>query len=321
MSPQNNVTVQIGNGVFITNEGNYNGGNASVFYYSFSTKMVSGDRFQPANGRPLGDVCQSMLIYNNNGYVVVNNSGKIEVVNPVNFKSSATITGLQSPRYILPVSSSKAYVTDLYANAVSIINLNSNTVTGKIPCAGWTEELTLSGNHAFVCNIRKSYVYMININTDMIDDSVKVNASPVCIHADKNGKLWVLCNGDTSQHSLPALCRIDPNTKQTEVTFNLKNAASPSRLRFNSTLDTLYYLNNGIYQLPVLSSSLPSSPLVSQGTSLFYGLGIAPVSGNIYVSDAIDYVQNGNIYIFNSATGKQLSTFKAGVIPGDFCFY
>jgi hypothetical protein len=53
---------------------------------------------------------------------------------------------------------------------------------------------------------------------------------------------------------------------------------------------------------------------------LFYGLDIDPVTGNIFVSDAVDYVQNGWVYKYNQVNAALLNRYSAGLIPGSFCF-
>jgi len=58
-----------------------------------------------------------MTIQGNNAYIVVNNSGKIEVVSRNDLKSVAIINGLVSPRYISFVNEKKAYVTSLYSDS------------------------------------------------------------------------------------------------------------------------------------------------------------------------------------------------------------
>jgi hypothetical protein len=40
----------------------------------------------------------------------------------------------------------------------------------------------------------------------------------------------------------------------------------------------------------------------------------------IYVSDAIDYVQKGKVYIYKP-DGILSNSFSAGIIPGEFYFY
>ncbi|MBK7667943.1 MAG: hypothetical protein IPJ32_11760 [Sphingobacteriaceae bacterium] len=180
--------VSFGSGfkVFITNEGNFGTNNASVSMYEPRSEQVVNDIYKTQNNNAaLGDVCQSMTKINNKYYVVVNNSGKIAVVNSSDFKVITNITGLQSPRHILPVTFSKAYVSDLYANAISIIDLNTNTKTGSILCSGWTEQMVLIYNKAFVTNNNSGYTYVINTITDQITDSIYVGKFGGSIVMDK----------------------------------------------------------------------------------------------------------------------------------------
>lgn len=308
------------NAVYIINEGNFQFGNASVSYFADGMTHAVEDLFQPANNRPLGDVCQSMYLFNNKSYVVLNNSSKIEVVNQNNFVSDAVITGINSPRYFLPVSKSKAYITDLYSNKISIANLSNNTIIGTIACAGWTEEMALAFGKAFVTNQKSNKLYVINTITDVITDSILIGYGSNSIVEDKNGKLWVLCSGSASSNEKASLHCINAINHSVERTLMFNNSTElPYKLAINGSSDTLYYLNKDIYRFGITDTNLPTTPFIAQNSRKFYGLGINPNNGHVYVADAIDYVQRGKVYIYKP-DGMLFTSFLAGIIPADFYF-
>ncbi len=303
--------------VYITNEGNFQFGNASVSYYNPEQNQIVEDVFKANNNQNLGDVCQSIAYFNEKFYLVVNNSHKIEVVNSGTFKSCGTISGLNSPRYFLPVNNQKGYVTDLYDNQISIVDLNSNSVTGHIPCTGWTEELMMISGKVFVTNPYRDKLYVINTLTDQISDSISIGYASNSLKEDKFGRIWVLCAGNSTISG--GLYCINPSTNVVEQSLPFSSTSNPCRLRMNATNDTLYWLNNGIYRMSITATVTPTAPFIAQSGVNYYGLGIDPSTNEIYVSDAIDYVQKGMIYRYQS-NGTLIHTFRAGISPGDFYF-
>ncbi len=308
------------NGVYISNEGTFQFGNASVSYYNPNDNSIGEDIFKTVNNRPLGDICQSIYFIQNKAYVVVNNSNKIEVVNAQTFASEGTINGLVSPRYFLPVSNNKAYVTDYNANTIAIINLANNIITGQIQCPGWTEELCMSLGKVYVTNKKRKYLYIINPVSNKIQDSIFLNDGASCIKEDKNGKLWVLCGGDPSNNIKASLQVINPSTDLIETTYTFPNKAdSPWRLKMNGNNDTLYFLNKGVFRMSINNNVLPTIAFIEEGLRNYYGLGVHPSNGDVYASDALDYVQKGIVYRYRS-DGNFVTSFKGGISPGDFYF-
>lgn len=314
------VSLSGGHKVYVTNEGKFGDNNASVSLYDPGSGQLISDLYKTQNNNAvLGDVCQSMVKYNNNFYVVVNNSGKIVVVNADDFKLKGTITGLTSPRYILHITFQKAYVSDLYANAISVIDLNNNVKTGSIPCSGWTEQMVLIYNKAFITNLKTNYVYVVNTTNDQIMDSVNVGINAGSILIDKNSKIWVLSTGDKTISIPGKLSRIDPVSLQVELTLPFAITDVPQLLCTNAGKDSLYYLNSHIYRMDITNGNLPTSSFINNSGNKFYGLSINPFDHTVYVSDAIDYIQKSNIMIYDP-NGQLKSTFKAGINASGFYF-
>ncbi len=304
--------------VFVVNEGKFGGGNATISLYNVATAEVSKEFYQAQNNNEkLGDVAQSMTRIGYKYYIVVNNSKKI-VVCDKDMKKISEIVSPLSPRYILAVDDNKAYVTDMSAGSIHIVNLSSNTISGEITCKGWTEDLVKVGNEVFVLNETTGKMYVINTATDKITDSLFVGDTPVNVDLDKNGKLWVLSQGDFVAAG-GQLWKIDPASRSVELKLPFTTSDFPSSLCMNKTKDTLLYLNNGVWRMPVSATAKPGAAFISPGTRMFYGLGVNPANYSIYVSDAIDFSQASTIYIYDNA-GNEKSFFKAGVNASSFYF-
>lgn len=308
-------------GVFIVNEGNFTRGNASLSFYDMEMETVSNQVFQAANNRILGDVAQSMLIIDTLGYVVVNNSGKIEVIDIQTFENTATITGFVSPRYMALGKRNMAWVTDLYSNTIQIIDLTNNAITNSIGNGKTTEQIITAAQKVFVANWSYSNtIQVFDIETFELLKTIEVAPQPNSMVLDKDGKLWILSDGATAWKSGAALSRIDTETLQVERELPFANENdSPTRLTTNANADSLFFLNHGVFAMSINAGILPEAPLIPEGEKLFYGLGVDPSNSQIYVSDAIDYEQQGQVYRY-SPQGVLIDSFKAGVIPSFFCF-
>lgn len=315
-------------GIFIINEGNFNWGNASVNFIDKQSDSVYSNIFEKANNCKLGDVAQEMKVFGDKGYIVVNVSNKIEVVDLEKFTLQTTITGLNSPRSIRFVNSRKAYVTNLLGD-ISVVDLNTNSVTGKISTANWTENMVLYDKYMYVSaigkysdpnSVRRAKILVIDTDKDAIVDSIKSGKEPMGIVIDRKEKVWVLCTGGFDNFEAPSLIRIDPVLRIVEKTFTFQGEGVPSRLCINETGDTIYFLRNGVYKMPVTSQEIPAQPFIAANGRLLYGLDIEPSSGDIYTSDAVDYVQDGWVYRYNEKNGQLIESYKAGRIPASFCF-
>jgi hypothetical protein len=310
-----------GNGVFLVNEGNFMGGNGSLSFYSYDSSKIYNDLFAAVNGRPLGDVPNSMEINGDMAYIVVNNSGKIEVLKKNTLESVATIAGLISPRNIAFVSSSKAYVTSMYSDSLIIVDLDNNSVAGYIDIRRSSESIVVAGDKAYIANWVGGHEVMVVDNiTDEVVDSVEVGIEPESMVLDRNNMLWVLCNGGWTRENFAELDGINTSTNILEKHLVFPDIQdSPSCLRINGTGEKLYYLESGVREMNITSSELPAGVLIPESGNYFYKLGINPSSNDIFVTDAVDYQQNGYL-LYHDPDGTLVSDHPADIIPGFMCF-
>ena len=317
----------ISKGVFIINEGTFTFGNASLSLYNPDSQKVENDIFNRINNRPIGDVFQSMTLYNDKYFCVVNNMQKIEVLNSKTLKTEAVIEGMNAPRYFLPINTSKAYVTDLYAKGIWVVNPVTYQLLKKIDyhanidtaLNAWTEQMALHYNEVFVCAPRQKEVVVINTNNDEIVKTIPLQAQPQWIQKDKNNNIWVLCDGSIDNKNSYLYC-INPETKNIlkSLMFDSKTTAV-SELKINAAGDVLYYIYKDVYKISIDDNSVSQTSVIQADSKLFYGLGIDPQNSEIYVSDAVDNIQPGYVFRY-SATGELKHQFQVGVSPGEFLF-
>jgi YVTN family beta-propeller protein len=233
-----------------------------------------------------------------------------------------------SPRYIHFVNSRKAYITDLYAKAITIVDPVRLVITGRIDVNNHsatgnqhsTEQMVTYHNFVFTnCWSNDNKILVIDTQTDRLADSIEVKQQPVGIVLDKNNKLWTLTDGGGKNPESPALVRIDAGSRLIEKVFLLKPGTRSTRICMNGTADTVYYISNDVWQIPVNARNLPNSPFIQANSKLFYGIAIDPETSEVYISDALDYSQNGMVYRY-SPKALPLDTFKVGINPGAFCF-
>lgn len=317
-------------GLFIINEGNFQYGNSTLSFYNPETKEVKNEVFFRANAMKLGDVAQSMTISGDIAWIVVNNSHVVFAINTTTFKEVGRIINLTSPRYIHLVSKNKAYITQLWDNRIFIVNPSKLEITGYINCPnmtmenGSTEQMVQKGKYVYVnCWSYHNKILKIDTDTDKIVGELEVGVQPSSLVIDANGKLWTITDGGFENspfgYDSPTLMRIDPDNMSIEEVFYFSLGDSPSEIKINGDGTRLYWINKDIWEMDINANSLPDEPFLEDKGTLYYGLTICPFSGDVYIADAIDYIQQGKIYRYDSDR-HLIDEFYTGIIPGSFCW-
>lgn len=327
-------TGSTGQYAFVINEGNYTSGLGSVSRFDKNSKAIIADIFASANRNAvLGSVVQSMTVVDTLGYVVVNNSNKIEAVALPSFKSKATITGLNQPRYLTRsvANPRKAYVTEWLggpypapytAGRVSVLDLITNkvtstvTVASNLPVGINPERMVATAGNIYVANSGSPFLTIINDASGAVSGTITLPSPASDIVVDKNGALWILCLSDYVNQ--PAtLKKFTPSTGMSQA-FPLPSVGSGGGLRISPDGQQLYYsYNAGEYRMNITDSALPTTPLIQRD---FYGFNIDPVTGQLYGTDALDYAKPG-LLVRYQPNGTLIDETPVKVSPNGVVFY
>ncbi|MDE6022621.1 MAG: YncE family protein, partial [Muribaculaceae bacterium] len=324
--------------LIVVNAGNFTYSNASITLWN-KENGASNEVFFKANDFKLGDVAQSATVHGNQTWIVVNNSNVIFIVDTETFKEVGRIDeGLTSPRYVHFVSDNYAYVTQMYCNQIAVVNTKTLRIIGymNIPVkegsigVGSSEEIVQIGDDAYV-NLWSydNRIVVVDTKSNNVTSEINVGLQPYSIAKDYDNNLWVLCDGggwaeNPVGYEAPVLMCLDPWSRNVKKMLSLPLGDSVSKLAVNGDGTKLYFIQNHyaedwsctsqIIEVDARSDNDWSSAVVTSTDKQFYSLTVSPITGDIFVADAVDYSQAGVIYHYSS-DGRLQSSFTAGIIP------
>ncbi len=315
-------------GLYIVNEGNFLSNNGSISYYNPDSAKVVNKLFQTINHRVLGDVVQSFGVADDKGFIVVNNSQKVEVVDMETFISIGTIIDTDYPRYFLRISESKGYLTNgALAGVIMVIDLKNLSITKEISVGNGPENLVRWGEKVFVANSGgwgyDNEISVVDIEADVVIDSVVVGDNPTDLAADKNGDIWVLCKGnvvydqywniiDETDSEIYVIDNDDLSIVKSFVVGQTGDYFNPVRLACSHDGNTIYYLeSDGIYSMGITDASPPATPLIRRS---FYGIDVDQNNGTVYGLSTNNFTTDGYMFRYTPA-GVLIDSLKAGIGP------
>ncbi len=323
------------NGLYVLNEGNWGANKATLDYYDYTAGLYKKNIYNQANPTVtlgLGDAGNDVQIYGSRLYVVVNGSGKVEVLDVKTVKKIGQID-IPNCRYVT-FYKNKAYVT-AYEGYVAVIDTATLAINAKINVGQQPEEMAVVGTKLYVANSGgynypnyEKTVSVIDLETNKELKKIDVDLNPHHVKADQYGDVYVTTRGDYA--NVPSnLYVIDTKTDLIKKKFNVntseiaidKDIAYIYSVAWNSTAgkNTISYA-----KINVKDETAVSGSFITDGTDkdiiLPYGMAIDPISGDIFVTDAKDYVTPGTLYCFDKNGKKKFST-TTGDIPAHLVFY
>ncbi len=312
-----NITIETENykGVFVVNEGGFAKSNGSIGLYKPGEKKYF-DAFKKANALPLGDVVQSMSLIGTNYYIVVNNSNKIEVVSRNDFKSVSTIS-TPSPRYVLDVSYTKAYVSNFYNNSIKVLDLNTNSISKSIEIYHNSDQMALMNKKVYITTFDNKLMVLNSVNDALVDSIVTAPGLSKIVNIGAS-RLAVLCTGVVDWNNGSVIengkIQIINLGNVVESSFNLSSGSYGGSMVYVSNTGLLYFSlgNDKIYKMD-LSGVVTEFVTLDAGRNV-YGLTYNAANSSLYVTDAGDFNSAGKVIVYDLSGNKTLE-FDAGIAP------
>ena len=338
-------------GMYLLNEANMGSNKSSIDYVDFRNAYYVRNIYAERNPevvKELGDVGNDIQIYGNKLYAVINCSHKVEVMDVRTCKRIGQVD-IPNCRYIR-FAKGKAYVS-AYVGPVAIdpnaqlgavyeVDTASLAVTRKVTVGYQPDELEVLGEYLYVANSGgyRAPDYDSTMSVVEIYGMKQIQKIPVGINLhrirkDRYGKLWVTSRGDynTIPSRLYVLDRKDKNSKEMVVKDTLDIPCSEMYIQG----DSLYFYsvewnkqterNTVTYGIiDVRTGQLVTDHFITDGTEqdivIPYGICVHPTTGDIYVTDAKNYVSSGVLHCYDRH-GKKKWSVRTGDIPAHMAFY
>ncbi len=317
------VPVPSARGVYIINQGNFGRANSSLSYYDLVSFHVYNDVFTAVNGKNLGDVAQGMTIRGSSGYVVVNNSQKIEIIDLATNLNTGTIpTGAgSSPGQMAFVNDTLALVTDLYSNALLVVNVPARRVTGSITVGANPAGVAIAGGKAYVSNSgfgSGRTVSVVSVVSLSVVQTVTVGDNPGGVQVTPSGAVYVVCTGsydftDPAKDTPARITVIDPSSDVVTDSIFIGGHATDIGIG----IDGIGYVPSSAAVLRVDTRVHKVTGVFKEGS--YFAVGVEAASGDVYLADAKNFIQPGTVSVF-APNGQLRTQFDAGLIPGAFAF-
>lgn len=280
------------NATFVVCEGNYQTNDGAID--AIVDGKVESDIFDAVNNRPFGDIVQSMSIIDGKAYIVVNNSGKVEVVDAKTFKSEGVCSGFSYPQAVanrnedeIFVSNGNGYGNDYVyvVNKLSLQKTDSVATGGKGP-----NSMIVANGKLFVANyggyLTDNTISVIDVEDLTVEKTIEVGDMPSDMELDNDGNIIVVCKGASVYNedwtvilssTNSEIIKINSSSYDVSTIMEFDHQLASYGANLISYNGKIYFIDNGVY-------SIDNNTATKLIEGDFYGLDVNPKNGDIWTT-------------------------------------
>lgn len=333
-------------GFYVLNEGNRGSNKATLDFYDYTTGVYTRNCYAKANPdvpKEMGDVGNDLGIYGTRLYAVINCSNKIEVMDKNTLKRLGQIE-IPNCRFI-KFHKGYAYVTS-YAGPVILdpnyeqlgyvakVDTATLEVVDKCLVGFQPDDLEIVEDKIYVANSGgyrfpnyENTISVIDIATFKEVERIPIAINLLSVKSDRHGVLWIISRGN--YYDIPSnIYAYD--TRKHRIVKKMDIPASAcwmdgDSLYVVSTQWSYVTMSNEVSYAIINTETqqLVTRNFITDGTDKLiqipYGIAVNPITKDIFVTDAKDYISPGRLYCFGK-DGVLKWDVRTGDIPGHFVF-
>lgn len=333
-------------GIYLVNQGNQGSNKARLDFLNFHNGFYIRDVFTEYNPevvKGLGDTGNDVQVYKGKVFVVVNGSHKVEIMDAYSMKRLAQVD-VPNCRFIA-FDGNHAYVTSYVAKdkealktqkgALYCIDLDTYKVTGQVTVGYQPEQLVIRDGKAYVANSggyvagNDNTVSVVDLKSMKVEYNIEVAVNLELMLVDAEGTIWVSSRGNYVDVSSTLNYLVKKGDK-----YELGGSVNVPVSSMAMAGDKIYVI--GLTYIPptwkptttynivnVKTRKLESGSFITDGTesgiTTAYTVTVNPGNGDIYVTDAKDYVSSGTLHCY-TGSGKRKWSVRTGDIPARIAF-
>ena len=304
--------------VFVACEGNFGASNGSI-------SMIN-ELGEVKHIKELGDVVQSVEVYKNKLFVIINNSHKIKVFD-------ITIDGLRLPGIEIDTEGSspremkiineKLYFTNWNSSDVKILNLTNYLIEGSIPVEGKPESIEIEGTNLWVgIQMNNDYsdsnkLLKISTVTNTILETFEIGKGPTSIAIQNDNVYIANTYYDANYNAFYGSSRLNIANKDVDINYYGAGVVCGGDVINYNNSAIFRSFNGGVALLGKDLSVLEQTKIGSYDSAQLYS---SDFMGGYFYFGITNYndINQVKVVDFNS---NEIATYDVGLFPGDFAVW